>query len=50
MIDTMRTESWIVLSFFPSGFRRLKTLRLLSLLWRQSQPAKPLSFKMAGAQ
>ena len=50
MIDTMRTESWIVLSFFPSGFRRLKTLKLLSLPWKQSQPAKPPSFKMEAGQ
>jgi len=50
MIDTMETESWIVLSFFLSGFRRLKTLRLLSLPWKQSQPAKPPSFKMEAGQ
>jgi hypothetical protein len=50
VIDTIRTESWIVLSFFLSGFRRLKTPRLLSLPWKQSQLAKPPSFKMAGAQ
>jgi len=25
MIDTMGTESWIVLSFFPFGFRAAKT-------------------------
>ena len=50
MIDTMRTESWIVLSFFPSGFRRLKTLRLLSLPWKQSQLAKPASFKTEAGQ
>lgn len=50
MIDTMRTESWIVLSFFPSGFRRLKTLRLLSLPWKQSQPAKPPFFKTEAGQ
>jgi len=50
MIDTMETESWIVLFFFPSGFRRLKTLRLLSLPWKQSQPAKPPSFKMEAGQ
>ena len=50
MIDTMRTESWIVLSFFLFGFRRLKTLRLLSLLWKQSQLAKPPSFKTEAAQ
>ena len=50
MIDTMGTESWIVLSSFRSGFRRLKTLRLLSLPWKQSQPAKPPSFKMEAGQ
>ena len=50
MIDTMRTESWIVLSFFPSGFRRLKTLRLLYLPWNQSQLAKPPFSKMEAGQ
>ena len=50
MIDTMETESWIVLSFFPSGFRRLKTLRLLSLPWKQSQLAKPPFFKTEAGQ
>ena len=50
MIDTMRTESWIVLFSFPSGFRRLKTLRLLSLPWKQSQPAKPPFFKTEAGQ
>ena len=50
MIDTMGTESWIVLSFFPFGFRRLKTLRLLSLPWKQSQPAKPPFSKTEAGQ
>lgn len=49
MIDTTPTKSWIVLSFFPYGFKRLRTLRRWSLPLKQSPPAKPQSFKTAAA-
>ena len=50
MIDTMGTESWIVFSFFPSGLRRLKTLRLLSFSWKQSPKDKPPFLKTEAGQ
>ena len=49
MIDTNPTKSWIVLSYFPYGFRRLRTLRRWYLPLKQSPLDKPPSFKTAAA-
>ena len=49
MIDTMGTESWIVLSFFPFGFRAAKTQPRCCWPWKLLPQGKhPFSKTEAG--
>lgn len=49
MIDTIETESWIVLSFFPFGFRAAKTQPRCCLPWKLlPQGRRPFSKTEAG--
>ena len=50
MIDTMGTESWIVLSFFPSGFRAAKTQPRCCWPWNLLPQGRLQFFKTEAAQ